>query len=854
MKNQIRFLITRKIVTVTCFIVVCCGVGLFVVFYLTDSLEAMAWDANCKGTGGPDCIPPPYSWPDPCKGSCPVGYSKGGTDCQCCFDEGCNGGCKKVSIPCDCKNHICCEVDCVDPDGCNCPTCSCGDYGDDTGEYCDYTIGCGSCTDDCGVRHGCGSKTCWDPETNFAPPAPERIYVCYDGVPPSNCIELSQDADDRTLIPMPDDDMYIMTSTVGIPAGSNSRGMRYAQRIDFDDGNWDCANTNDVCQGPRVEHYTTDIQNSIGLVEGAVYHVWGHAVTLDRCTADIESTDWGPAVHGYFKINTPPEVTSIRAVNTECSDYWTGLHGNGANNPLSIRAIYTDADGGDHIDRVFVALALDEGDDQGDAGCGSWERKLGQTFALYYNVDSGSYNIVQDEPPASGCPWDYSGASGNSRFDVESISHSISGNMLTLHIQLKVDDGFPNGEFNFFGMAKDRISEYSCLANPGSACWDEKSQWKVDLAVPDTRLTIDRVSGDVADILHFRQWAADDRSGLKRVFDRHYWVIRDGEETETQYNIGDQVTFVGSEPSWSELDDYGIGGFQGGDKVSGQIMAQDMACNVSVDPRVTRPQIGQEWMLTKFYDTYAACGYDNPIPSSDVPFSTYWIGGDVSTPWKFGVANPPSLNKWESQGYDDSNRVVNWYDRLYGLAMRSEWLVENDMVSLDSVAGSTIDQSSPLFADGIFIYTNGGTLTITGNCKDRKVLFVSRANVNIVPDMTTADNSACLLIAKNKITILPGGNASNAENEDIIEAAFITDGKFTSQGDPNFDKLKIRGFVFAKETIFERDLVFEENSQYPAEKIVYDPRYIYLLRDMLGRRPFSQFECGIVKSDFCLGW
>jgi hypothetical protein len=169
--------------------------------------------------------------------------------------------------------------------------------------------------------------------------------------------------------------------------------------------------------------------------------------------------------------------------------------------------------------------------------------------------------------------------------------------------------------------------------------------------------------------------------------------------------------------------------------------------------------------------------------------------------------------------------------------------------------------------DGIFVYDSSSTLTLEGDCYGRKVIFVPEADVEITPEIKLLDdsgsevspvnsNSACLVVARNQVTILPGEVVQDPpiQGEDIVNMAIITDGRFVSQWDGNFDKLRINGFVFADDVRFFRDLVFAENMTTPAEVVSYDPRYLILLRDMLGQRPFEQFECGNVTGDICEGW
>jgi hypothetical protein len=147
---------------------------------------------------------------------------------------------------------------------------------------------------------------------------------------------------------------------------------------------------------------------------------------------------------------------------------------------------------------------------------------------------------------------------------------------------------------------------------------------------------------------------------------------------------------------------------------------------------------------------------------------------------------------------------------------------------------------------------------LSGDCNGRKVIFVPSADVEIVPNIEHSNEttSACLVIARTEVRVKPGGDApGDNNNEDIVEMAVITDDKFLTEEDDKFDKLRWRGFVFADETEFLRDLVFEANIEQPAELMVYDPRYIYLLRHMLGRKPYEEFECGTVKDvDICTEW
>jgi hypothetical protein len=288
--------------------------------------------------------------------------------------------------------------------------------------------------------------------------------------------------------------------------------------------------------------------------------------------------------------------------------------------------------------------------------------------------------------------------------------------------------------------------------------------------------------------------------------------------------------------------------FVGGDSVSGKGKVEDVACNISSGIDYDMPQIGQEWMLTKFGDVYSELGYQVPL-LNDEYFSTYWIGGNVSIPWNFG-AGGDSKNNWVNKDYNDRNSNLEWFDYLYRLARRSDWGVTNGIDGVNNIKLNTSE-------DGIFFYNSTDTLEITEDCNGRKVIFVPKAEVEIRPDIEHKDrDSACLIVARNDVRLLEGNDATNSKNEDIVELAVITDSNFIAEEDGKYDKLRLRGFVFSGSTEFNRDLVLEKNIEDPAEIIVYDPRYLYLLKDMLGQRGFEEFECGRVKDvgDLCQDW
>jgi hypothetical protein len=240
---------------------------------------------------------------------------------------------------------------------------------------------------------------------------------------------------------------------------------------------------------------------------------------------------------------------------------------------------------------------------------------------------------------------------------------------------------------------------------------------------------------------------------------------------------------------------------------------------------------------------------------SDEYFATYWIAGNVSTNWDF-ASGEDSKNNWKDSRYLDQNSNSGWYGTLYRLAKKSDWAALHGISAGGSVSlnGQIGGQNS-----GIYVYTGNGTVTFNQGhyCSGRKVIFVPTADVVLQPDIKVADkNSACLVIARNEVKVVSGNDAGGTDNEDVLQLGIITDDNFISEEDTDLDALRIRGFVFANTVEFNRDLVFEANLDDPAEIIVYDPRYLYLLKDMLGRRAFEEFECGASQNvgDICEGW
>jgi hypothetical protein len=168
---------------------------------------------------------------------------------------------------------------------------------------------------------------------------------------------------------------------------------------------------------------------------------------------------------------------------------------------------------------------------------------------------------------------------------------------------------------------------------------------------------------------------------------------------------------------------------------------------------------------------------------------------------------------------------------------------------------------------GYSIYAGGGNFANSGyrwhmdelevvenRTKDGLILVGgTNANIYVRPGAAKAESG-------------PGGTGDDVRTRfgigqvDIVQAAIVTDGGFNVQPDNNtaggeYDRLGIEGLAFYRTGRMRRNLLWDHAALYPAVELHHDARYIYLFRDMLGKRMFTEFECGIVYDpDVCEGW
>lgn len=463
-------------------------------------------------------------------------------------------------------------------------------------------------------------------------------------------------------------------------------------------------------------------------------------------------------------------------------------------------------------------------------------------------------------------------------WSVESMScgldPSLGYDVYTVNVKVWIYDDIGD-DLNIFGHVRDKAGVTD------SRGWVDLGDRLLDMEAPIGEVS--EISHNLAsdpDTLVFKQQVSDNHtssSGLRSIYDRYYTVTKEaGDEyrcdiggdgqggNDCEYPDGDEMDLTdSSRVSYTREDERD--GFRGGDQISAQVSASDKACNVSGSPTPyeMNDPLGSPWLITMYGAVYAALGYHDPIQRAEdpsIPLSTQWIGANVSAvaEWYFNVGRASS-GEWVSRGYSDENRWAergqSWYGTLYGLARRSDWtsIPGNKIENLDDL-GNSLDLGD--LGEGVFEYTSSGDLALSGNCNGEQVLFVEKADVYVEPDIDLADssNSACLIVTKDGDVHIMAGDDVPDDSEDTVNMAFIVGGTFAAEEDPAFDRLKIIGFVFAKNTNFKRDLVLEDNLEYPAELIEFDPRY-YWLRDKLGRRSYESFECGAVgTSDACMGW
>lgn len=523
------------------------------------------------------------------------------------------------------------------------------------------------------------------------------------------------------------------------------------------------------------------------------------------------------------------------------------------------------------------------------SGCAGCRRDWNE---LPFSLSPSLLRYQFDRP----CNWTGGGSTGchGCYFQTDHVNYDIQGVTQTVHADsqtvtyvftFEFDDSFEEGSYQMYAMARSSFvggSLFSGGDQPGCSyattapcrTTEPSWTWNFDFSEPSVQVDSFHRPGESPETMRFEESVTDVRvtdSGIRQIFDRFYWIEREGigrlPGAGAYYQIGSLVDLSGI-PEWTgpqELKPSGSDpGFQGGDVVRSRISAMDVACNVAEgsDESADDTLVGQEWIQTIENDVYAGGSYFDPIPIAGEALGSYWLGGGHRN--SCGLSNfesgVGSLSGWCLGSYADNNRYERhgeWYGELRRLAVNSTWTAENQGGRIVPISGA-----DPAWwgngNDGIFEYSEDQPLVVSGSCAGRKIVF-STADVVVDPDFVrSAPNSACLIVARSGTTITIRNGTSALSDVDTVQAAFVTDGVFEVIKDevpPIYDRLLISGLVFSDVSSWLRDLIWEDNIRWPAERIEYDARYIDLLRDMLERRRFTDFECGIVQgSSSCLGW
>jgi hypothetical protein len=213
-----------------------------------------------------------------------------------------------------------------------------------------------------------------------------------------------------------------------------------------------------------------------------------------------------------------------------------------------------------------------------------------------------------------------------------------------------------------------------------------------------------------------------------------------------------------------------------------------------------------------------------------------------------------SSSKQSIQGYVDINDVPrntdikpeNWYEYFKKIIeIKEEKPITLTSQTWSNTNVATISDNKCNTAETCFINVVGN-LTLENISCNSKAIFLIDGNLTIMNDFRNANvNSACLFIASGNILLDSNVNTkdetvdSGVAPYDMVEGYFIANGNITTNPDIDFDLNKgymdgliIRGGLIGDSVELNRDLGLRNNMQ-PAELIIYDSRYIYLLEDIL---------------------
>lgn len=232
---------------------------------------------------------------------------------------------------------------------------------------------------------------------------------------------------------------------------------------------------------------------------------------------------------------------------------------------------------------------------------------------------------------------------------------------------------------------------------------------------------------------------------------------------------------------------------------------------------VLTQNVGAPWLMTAFGDSFASTGYSSMVLKNVTSFTDLVPQtakgnppGTGNAAW-FSTYIISSGNPTLTSGQDSLRFYLmkNYYDQnidLFGGTLLYDTLLA--MVTSNGVTPETVGTSISGSCTGRHVYFNSSGLTFTGNYTDG------------------SPNDACIFVIRGPITV----NATVTR----IDGFLIADGGTFSTLNTN-TTLVVKGGVFANTTSFARALDAFENESNPSELIVYDPKYLDLLRDILGQ-------------------
>ncbi len=194
------------------------------------------------------------------------------------------------------------------------------------------------------------------------------------------------------------------------------------------------------------------------------------------------------------------------------------------------------------------------------------------------------------------------------------------------------------------------------------------------------------------------------------------------------------------------------------------------------------------------------------------------------------------------------------------------------------------------------IYVNKANISLGGvlKCKNANLIFVENSNITIkgqVVKSRVANNNTlspfadytegCLFVLaegsgntivldddpKQSATVMGEKwqkSSADTTDTDFMQLGIIAFGSQEGQVrvkqtpreqykyNGTYDALIVHGFIYSKGTpVFERDLVFADNTRFPSEWIIFDPSLMQLYEPLLGKYKVQTIKCGVNNHPWC---